>query len=369
MATRQWKGTDVSVPTDFDDTDNWVQAAVPVNGDDAYFDENSAGAGGVAGEDKSAITLASLNVKMTNLYPVGTNGTPLKIKTAICNIGDPSQSATTAAGTGRVNLDLSTTALTLNIKDSAAASTDTGKEPVRVKCVNAANIVNASGGRSGIATDAIGDVATVGTINVTGSNAVFNIGTGTTYTNLNISAGTVKAYAGGASTNISYDGGSLTADGSFVIGTLNASGRNAVLNNRRTQNVVTIARSGQVATVAWTGHGLSIGDMFMVMGANEVQYNGVKVVATVPDANSVTFFVNSTPTATATGTITASLMAVTNLYLFDGAAVDISASALSFPVGYIYLDGDATIKVNPANPNHFGYGYLIRNRGKLDIIG
>lgn len=364
MATRQWDG---DTSTAFGTAANWVQASVPVNSDDVYFDENSSGTGGCAGSDQTAITLASLNVKMTNVYPVGTNGTPLAIKTALCNIGDPSLSATTANGSGRVNLDLSTTACTINMKDSATASTDTGKEPVRIKCNSSSTILNQSGGRLGIATDSIGDTATLGTINVTGGSAILNIGSGTTYTNLNISAGTVTAYKSSSSAMVSHDGGDFNSEGTYNIGTFNARGGTANFNHRRTVTAVTITRASQLATVAWTSHGLSVGDQFMILGADQIQYNGVRVVATVPDANSVTFYVNGTPTSPATGTITATLMAITNLYLYDGANIDVSASVLPFAVGYLYPRGDCTIRINSANPNHFNFGYVDWSNGSITL--
>jgi hypothetical protein len=368
MGVEQWQGDDGSNPTVYTTIGNWVSGAAPAALDDVYFDENSVGTGGCAGSDQSGTTLTSFTVKMTNSYPVGSNGTPLKIKTATCTIGDPSLSATTAAGTGRINLDLSTTAAVINVKDSATSSTDTGKEPVRIKCNNSANILNQTGGRLGIATDAIGDTATLGTINVTGSSATLNIGSGTTYTNLNISAGTVTAYKSSSSAIISHDGGTLNSEGTYNIGTVHARGGTANFNHRRTVTTVTISRSSQLATVAWTSHGLSVGDQFMVMGADQIQYNGVRIVATVPDANSVTFYVNGTPTSPATGTITATLMAITNLYLYDTASIDLSASVLPFAVGYVYPRGDCEIRVNAANPNHFSFGYMDWSNGKISLI-
>ncbi|HYF33822.1 MAG TPA: hypothetical protein VD994_00920, partial [Prosthecobacter sp.] len=256
---------------------------------------------------------------------------------------------------------------TVTVYRTASDSDDAGKEPARIKAVNSANVLHALGGRIGIATDATGDVATFGTINVTGDDAVVNLSSGVTLANLNITAG--EANINNAVTTISHDGGTLTTEGTYNIATMSSGAPNATLNHRRALSTVTITRSGAVATVAWTSHGLAAGDLFMLIGAEQYQYNGVKVVATAPDANSVTFYVNGSPTTPATGTITATLMAITTLNVYDGCVIDISDNAAPFAVGTINVNGDATIIVNSANPNHFAAGYIVKNRGTLNVQG
>lgn len=66
----------------------------------------------------------------------------------------------------------------------------------------------------------------------------------------------------------------------------------------------TITRSGYVATVTATAHGLSIGSETLIQGANEIAYNGMQTVQTVPSANTFTFTVDGLPDTPATGTIT-----------------------------------------------------------------
>ena len=57
-------------------------------------------------------------------------------------------------------------------------------------------------------------------------------------------------------------------------------------------NAISTAASSNTVTVAHTGHGLSVGDHVMIKGANDVggvNPNGLRIVATVPGANSWTF--------------------------------------------------------------------------------
>ncbi len=77
---------------------------------------------------------------------------------------------------------------------------------------------------------------------------------------------------------------------------------------------VSITRSGAVATVAHTAHGLSTGDQVVIRGTNQREYSGIKTI-TVTTANAYTFAVTGTPVTPATGTPTATaviLNGVTN---------------------------------------------------------
>lgn len=66
----------------------------------------------------------------------------------------------------------------------------------------------------------------------------------------------------------------------------------------------TIARALNVATVTATAHGLTIGDIARVAGADQAEFNGDHRIDTKADANTVTYAVYGTVTETATGTIT-----------------------------------------------------------------
>jgi hypothetical protein len=66
---------------------------------------------------------------------------------------------------------------------------------------------------------------------------------------------------------------------------------------------VTITRVTTVATVAHTAHGLVVGDIAFIEGADQQEYNGAQTVVTVPGVNSYTFTVAGAPATPATGTI------------------------------------------------------------------
>lgn len=68
---------------------------------------------------------------------------------------------------------------------------------------------------------------------------------------------------------------------------------------------VSITSSGRTATVAWTGHGKAVGDAIGILGADQASYNGAWTVASVPDANTLTYEMFEPASATpATGTVT-----------------------------------------------------------------
>jgi hypothetical protein len=50
---------------------------------------------------------------------------------------------------------------------------------------------------------------------------------------------------------------------------------------------------------------LAVGDEVLIVGATQIDYNGLQTVQTVPTANTYTFTLDATPVTPATGTITA----------------------------------------------------------------
>ena len=70
------------------------------------------------------------------------------------------------------------------------------------------------------------------------------------------------------------------------------------------KDAVTITRSGSVATVTHTGHGLGTNQYIEIADADQNEYNRVKQI-TVTGANDYTFTVSGAPTTPATGTILA----------------------------------------------------------------
>jgi len=66
----------------------------------------------------------------------------------------------------------------------------------------------------------------------------------------------------------------------------------------------TLTCSSGTVTATATTHGLAVGDLQTIAGANESTFNGEYEVTTVPSANAFTYEITSCPTTTATGTIT-----------------------------------------------------------------
>ncbi len=201
---------------------NWSGAAAPVDADSATFDQN--GTTAVAGSDQSAIELAALYVLSTYIYDFGTNGTPMKVDATLVEIGRASKSSTAGAHSGRINLwtpDLASTFLIFGTKTS---STDSGKEPVRIKsaATSGNKLIMSGAGRVGVATDSIGDTAQFDEIACLSSGAIINVGSGTTLTKWRQELGTGNLY--GALTTIQQDGGVLYTYGSGAITTANISG-------------------------------------------------------------------------------------------------------------------------------------------------
>lgn len=220
---------------------NWSGANTPpITGDTVYLD--STAANNIAGSDQSAITLAAMYVSSTFTKLYGDLATSLKVKCTLLTIHTASGSAVAGGGTGRFNHDGSTAATTITVLGSKSSSSDTGLEPIRIKAVNSANVLSALSGRIGVATNAVGDVSTFGTINVDGS-AVVNIAAGVTLTTLNTLGGATTL--NNLVTTANHSGGSLTTFGDYTITTLNLRNGAAVkLDHIKTAgNIITTVNS------------------------------------------------------------------------------------------------------------------------------
>lgn len=102
----------------------------------------------------------------------------------------------------------------------------------------------------------------------------------------------------------SSDGGAPTLNNiaGSLIGVLDA-----CLINGFNLKTVTINVSGGVATATCNAHGFSAvtGKLVLIAGATPAELNGLKQVATVPDANTFTFAAAGVPDGAASGSITA----------------------------------------------------------------
>lgn len=235
-ATYQWTGVS---STAYATGGNFTPSGPPATSTDTLIvDQNATRA--IAGSDQSATTLAALNILATNGQFVGDNGTPLKINGTNVRLFDPSASGIQTVGSGRINLDLATGATSIVVVGSAQAGADTGKEPIRIKAVNVANVATIQGGIVGFATDNPGDVATFSQISVVG-NAIVNIGSGVTLATLLASAGTTLMKCG--ATLLRQTGGIVTTQGSGAITTATINGQ-CTLNSTGTITTLQVGDGG-----------------------------------------------------------------------------------------------------------------------------
>jgi hypothetical protein len=78
------------------------------------------------------------------------------------------------------------------------------------------------------------------------------------------------------------------------------------------QASVTITRVGTVATVSHTAHGIANGDKVVIRGVNQSEYYGIHTVSNVT-TNTYDYTVAGAPTTPATGTITSSVVLISEL--------------------------------------------------------
>lgn len=147
-----------------------------------------------------------------------------------------------------------------------------------------------------------------------------------------------------------------------------------------TTAVASITRTGAVATLTKTAHGRLVGDSIVVSGAVETEYNGTFTVATVPDADTLTYAVTGTPTTPATGTIllgttviyttiTSALETVTLYYYLDGllhkikgarGTVSIDQTAKGIPVFKFKFTGLYTTPTDETQPTDASYAAFMQ---------
>ena len=70
----------------------------------------------------------------------------------------------------------------------------------------------------------------------------------------------------------------------------------------------TLARTNDTVTATATSHGVALGDIVKVAGADQAGYNGLFKALTVADANTYTYTAYGSPTSPATGTITTTIV-------------------------------------------------------------
>lgn len=142
----------------------------------------------------------------------------------------------------------------------------------------------------------------------TGNEVLYNNSGGTVTLNIMNITGTLSIRNGtGSTTNIitNYVNCSITVKD--VITNINVQDARVLVTTSSGgplpyQVSVTITRSGSVATVTHSNHGLSTNHKVLISGSEQTEYNGVKTITYI-NTNSYSFTISGIPATPATGTI------------------------------------------------------------------
>lgn len=272
-----------SGPNDWNVAANWSGGVVPAGAaaDSVYLEDNAVDI--LYGLDQDAVTLIKLRIMQSYTGLLGDGTYYLRILSPLVDIGEQ-YGASNATGSQRLMIDTLNTASTITVHDSAVQSTTTGteqyKQPIRLLCNHADTVLNVRRGIVGIAMNAPGEIATLGTINCsyvtsvesdaevvvgpgvtwitltkTGGKATV-LSTGTTVynsagdllvddaagtiTTLSAKGGTVQTRGGLAVTNLTVWGGDCKSDATGTVATLKCYGGNtSFLGNNAARTVTT----------------------------------------------------------------------------------------------------------------------------------
>jgi hypothetical protein len=185
MARRTWIGGDATNPNRWSVAANWLEAAVPVNGDEQYFGPAATtGVTDATGLSQSAITGTAIVENFG--FSIGTG-------TAYLQLAASSLLVRSTTGTNRLMFDFGSTINTTRIVDTSNSGTDDlyGYGVVQLKGTGLTLVMG--GGTASVAPRS-GETSTA-VIVVTNGGASTSpqllIGEGVTKTSLNVAAGTV----------------------------------------------------------------------------------------------------------------------------------------------------------------------------------
>ncbi len=227
MAIRTWVGNgDSANPNDWDNTVNWKESTVPVNGDDVYLRDSQISI--LDGLDQSAITLNSLNIDMTFTGLIGNDFTEfLEIASTSVVIGT-NDTAKTPQGSRRLNLDLKSGTDAIEVLNTSSSSQDLDRAPLRLIIAEAGCKIYITKGVIGIG-DEPDQTVTFDELNIADSEATYSVGRSVTYADLNHQDGTGDVYSM-PTASLNVEGGTVNTYGTDALpvltvgltGTLNA---------------------------------------------------------------------------------------------------------------------------------------------------
>lgn len=256
MANQVWQGDDGTVPNDWSDADNWDGAAVPVNSDNVWLQQNAIDI--TAGLNQSAVTVASLNAEHSFTGSLGSATAFLQIGATACIVGRHTGLGT-PAGSSRIKIDFGSVQTALTVYRTGTSSSDSNKEPARFKGTHASNVVTVHDGTVGLATDDPDDQIVVSSLAVFGG--VVNCGPGATLTTISVDGGQLTVRTG--FTTLTQRDGTVNTFGSGAATTVKL--LNGVINNESTGTIATLT-VGEPATFNHTGGAVTVTNAINLYG-------------------------------------------------------------------------------------------------------
>lgn len=211
MSDKIFLGTGADV-SDYGAGDNWKGGAIPIAGDDVFFNSLSAAVDVDTNIAQSGVVLTSFTVDNGFEGTIGTSTTFLEIAaTGAITIGGGE-----GTGSQRLNIDAgSTTATTINVLDMTSTGADPNFAPLRLKAANASTKIQINGETSNVSIfDEVDESGTIDEIEVILASNVF-VGAGCTFTSFNQLDGTTELAKAQGTINIAD--GTLTLQGSTTV--------------------------------------------------------------------------------------------------------------------------------------------------------
>lgn len=318
-------------PNDWSTATNWSSGTVPVNSDVVIIENSNVPI--IWGLDQSSVTLAELRIMQSYTGYIGlpeekfatsidtnwlltynTNKPEyrdcyLKVGATLLNIGQ-NNGISNPGGSSRLKINLGSAQTTATVYDTATASLDGVKHPVRLLGTHASNAITVLKGRVGIATSTGSEVSTVATLNVRfvsdpETDSHVTLGSGVTWGTINKTGGILLAnsvnsggsgilnIAGAATINVASGtvsvvecrGGSITLNGGHAVTSASAYGGTIYSNTSGTITTIILDNGGVVdmsgssasRTVTnvsvMPGGGTLIADMSRVSLANGILFD------------------------------------------------------------------------------------------------
>jgi len=171
-------------------------------------------------------------------------------------------------------------------------------------------------------------------VNVASGSLTINVGSGYTTPSIRTAGAEVTVSSGAVTVQVTAQtaGGTKISGARVLLKAASGSPEGAL----PVEESVTIARTGSpetLAIVSHTGHGMITNDYVAIDGADQPEYNGVKQITKIDD-NSYSFVCDSSPlpTTPATGTITATFVALYGLTNASGVVSTSRSYAVNQPV-------------------------------------